>query len=323
MPSRAPVNRKNSLVDWLRQALSENLALKAMALVFALGFFGYLHGQEDIQQRTIPIGVISLPPEEGAKELMTRIPASIHVTVRGPTRAMTSLIQDGVTPIEVDLRQGYPERVAFQEDTFSIPHDLEVVLVDPPYLDLEWEEVVTRQVPLQSSISGQPAEGRMVKGEPKVDPEKVTVRGPISLVETMQFARLSPYVVTGLTEGTWARRIAIDPPQQRVRLLGSPAATVTVEVVRRKSEKLFAQREVEVLGPAYAVAVPNKVDVTVIGPPEVVANLRAEQIVPRADLAAAGEWTLDAPHGSASVPITVPLNKVEAEVQPPSVTVKW
>ncbi len=313
----------NPVLDWIRQALSENLALKAMALVFALGFFVYLHGQEDIQQRTVPVGVISLPPEEGARELMTRIPASIHVTVRGPTRAMTNLIQEGLTPIEVDLREGYPEKIRFSETMFTLPRDVEVVLVDPPYLDLEWEEVVTRQVPLQASISGQPAEGRMIKGEPKVDPEKVTVRGPISLVETMQFARLSPYVVTGLTEGTWARRIAIDPPPQRVRLLGSPAATVTVQVVRRKSEKLFSQRPVEVIGPARASIKPAKVDVTVIGPPELVASLREEQIVPRADLESAGKWTTETAHGTATVPVTVPLNKTQVEVQPPSVTVKW
>ena len=163
----------------------------------------------------------------------------------------------------------------------------------------------------------------MVRGAPKVDPERVTVRGPVSIVETMQFARLSPYVVTGLTEGNWARRIAIDPPPQRVRLLGSPAATVSVEVVKRQSEKLFASREVEIIGPARAVSNPVHVDVTIIGPPELVATLRADQVVPRADLPAAGKWTAEVPHGSATVAISVPLNKLQVEVQPPAVTVKW
>lgn len=313
----------NPAIEWLRQAVSENLGLKAMALVFALGFFVYLHGQEDMQQRTVPVGVISLPPEDGARELMTRIPASIHITVRGPARAMTQMIHDGVAPIELDLRQGYPAKLDFHDDMFSLPRDVELLLVDPPYLELDWEEVVTRLVPLQASISGQPAEGRMVKGAPQVDPEKVTVRGPVSIVETMQFARLSPYVVSGLTEGKWARRIAIDPPPQRVRLLGSPAATVSIEVVKRKSEKLFANQQVEVLGPARGHAHPLTVDVTVIGAPELVASLRTEQIVPRADLPATGKWTTETPHGSATVPITVLLNNVQVEVQPPSVTVKW
>jgi hypothetical protein len=183
--------------------------------------------------------------------------------------------------------------------------------------------VVTRQVPLYASITGVPAEGRIVSGEPKVDPEKVTVRGPTTLVETMQFAALAPYVVTGLTEGNWARRIAIATPPQRVQLLGLPAATVTIEVVRRQSDKLYTGLDVQVIGPAYATVLPRMVDVTVTGTPEVISALHEDQIVPRADLTAAGFFDKETPHGSATVPIVVDLHGIEAKIQPPSVTVKW
>lgn len=313
----------DAFLQWLREAFTENLGLKVMALVFSLGFFGYVHGREDVEQRTIPMSVISLPPEGGEKELMTRVPASVHLTVRGPARAMATVIHEGVPPVEVDLRQGNPKRVQFTREMFTLPRDVEIVLVDPPSFDLEWEDVVTRQVPLHASITGNPADGRIVSGEPKVDPEKVTVRGPTTLVETMQFAALAPYVVTGLTEGSWARRIAIATPPQRVELLGLPAATVTVEVVRRKSDRLFPGVEVQVIGPAYANVLPRLVDVTVSGVPEAISALHADQIVPRADLTAAGLFHKETPHGSATVPVVVDLRDVEAHIQPPSVTVKW
>jgi hypothetical protein len=309
---------------WLRQALTENLGLKAMALLFSLGFFGYIHGQEEVQQRTIPVSVISLPPEGGEKELVSRIPPSIHITVSGSTRALTEMVQQGVTPLELDLRQGYPLSVTFTRDMLVLPRNVELVLVDPPRLELEWEEVVTRQVPLQASITGQPAEGRVVRGEPRIEPERITVRGPASAVETLQFARLAPYVVTGLTEGTWARRIAISQPPGRIGIIGTPAATVTLEVVKRQTERLFPALAVQVVGPVRATVLPQIVDVTVTGPPEVVKALRPEQVVPRADLAALGKWTSDGPrHGSATVAVTIDLARVEAAMQPPSVTVRW
>lgn len=312
-----------AFLQWLREAFTENLGLKLMALVFSLGFFGYVHGREDIEQRTIPMSVISLPPEGGEKELMTRVPASVHLTVRGPARAMATLIHEGVPPVEVDLRQGYPKRVQFKREMFTLPRDVEIVMVDPPSFDLEWEDVVTRQVPLHASLTGTPADGRVVSGEAKVDPEKVTVRGPTTLVETMQFAALAPYVVTGLTEGTWARRIAITSPPQRVELLGQPAATVTIEVVRRKSDKRFPGLEVQVVGPSYASVLPRLVDVTVTGVPEAISALHEDQIVPRADLTAAGLFDKERQHGSATVPVVVDLHDIEAQIQPPSVTVKW
>lgn len=312
------------ILRWLRHAFLENLGLKAMAFVFAVGFFGYVHAQENVQQRTIPVSVISLQPENGSYELMSKIPPAIHVTLRGSRRAMTDLVQDGIPPVEIDLREGYPREVTFQRDMFLLPNQLEIVVVDPPTIELEWEEVITRQVPLQASITGKLPEGFIVNGEPKIDPEVITVRGPSSRVEVMQFARLAPYNVSGLTAGQFPRRIAIDPPPARVEFLGRQAATVTLEVKRRESEKLFSEVKVEVLGPPHAVVRPDTVDVTVIGPPDLVRKLKPNQIVPTVDLIQSKLWSPEhIGSGSALVPILVKLEGVEVQVQPAEAAVKW
>lgn len=312
-------------LNWLRQAFTRNLGLKAIALLFALGFYSYVHGQENIQQRTLPISVVTLPPDAGEKVLMTQLPPSIHVTVRGPGRALTELVQGGVRQVELDLRSGYPKEIVFNREMFRLPAQLEMLEVVPPSLELEWEQLITRQVPLQASITGKLADGFILKGEPRVEPEKITVRGPQRLVEVIQFARLAPYNVTGLTEGTFPRRIAIDPPADRIEHLGSPAATVRVEVKRRESEKLFSDIPIHVIGPGRAAsAFPSTVDVTIIGPPDVVRAIRAEQIVPKADLVGAKKWNPNSTgSGSADVPITVDLSKVSVELQPPTATVSW
>lgn len=312
------------ILRWLRQAFLENLSLKAMAFTFAVGFFIYVHAQENVQQRTIPVSVISLQPENGSHELMSRIPPAIHVTLRGSRRAMTDLVQDGIPPVEIDLREGYPIQVNFERDMFLLPNQLEIVVVDPPSIELEWEEVITRQVPLQASITGKLPDGFIVNGEPKIDPEVITVRGPSSRVEVMQFARLAAYNVSGLTEGKFPRRIAIDPPPARVEFLGRQAATVILEVKRRESEKLFSEIKVEVLGPPNATLRPDTVDVTVIGPPDVVRKLKPSQIVPSVDLIQSKLWNPESPSpGSALVPIAVKLEGVEVQIQPAEAAVKW
>src|SRR6476659_7557683 len=94
-----------SLLRFLRDAFTENLSLKAISLTFAIGLFAFLQGQQDEQQRTVPVAVVLRPPPEGSqRELMTQIPASIHVTLRGPARSLDKLIQAGVAPVEIDLR---------------------------------------------------------------------------------------------------------------------------------------------------------------------------------------------------------------------------
>src|ERR1700744_6611116 len=111
--------RARALV-WLRESFSENIGLKALALTFALGLFAFLQGQPAEQQRTIPVPIVMpLPPESAERELMTPIPASIHVTLRGPARAIDRQIQTGIVPIEIDLRSGKTESISFEPKNFS------------------------------------------------------------------------------------------------------------------------------------------------------------------------------------------------------------
>lgn len=305
-------------------AFTENLGLKALSVIAALALAAYSRGQLDRTQRTIPVGVVlRLPPDSRHRELMTAMPANIDATVVGTTRAVDHLIQTGMSPIEIDLRDGSAESVSFDRSLFSLPPDIELKYVDPPIVTLEWQDVVTRTIPIQASRTGLPAKGYEVAGTPEVDPKEIAVKGPASLVEVLQFARLAAFDVSGLTEGNYKRRLAIDDPPPRVRYLGNKGAVVTVEIVRRQSEVKFERRTVEVVGPVRGQTIPAQVDVRVSGPPEVIVALRADQVVPRVDLASAGIDLKAQHHGSTTLKVRVELAGAEAECQPPTVTVRW
>lgn len=313
-----------SVSRWISEAVTENLGLKAISLAVALGLAAYTRGQLDRTQRTIPVGVVlRLPQDPQRRELMTPMPANVDVTVVGTTRSIDRLIQTGISPVELDLRDGRSESVAFERSLLSLPPDVELKFVDPPSINLEWQDVVERTIPIQASRAGSTAKGYEVKGVIEVDPKEIAVKGPSSLVEVLQFARLAAFDVTGLTEGVYRRRLAIDDPPTRVRYLGPKSATVTVVIARRQTEVKFDRRAVEIVGLPRARAIPTQVDVTVTGPPEVVAALRADQIVPRVDIASAGVDLATQPHGSTTLKPRVELGSAEAECQPPVVTVRW
>jgi YbbR-like protein len=310
---------------FLRDAFFENVGLKTLAMCFALGLFAFVHGQEEEQQRTVPVPlVMRLPLASAERELMTPIPASIHVTLQGSARAIDNLLQQGMPPVEIDLRDGRRESVVFDESMFTLPPDTKITIIDPSSIELNWEDVATRQIPIQAAITGQPADGYVVRGEPEVEPKTITVSGPLSAIEVLQFARLSAFDVSGLSEGAHRRRLGIDSPPVRVRYLGPQAANVSVSIARRVSEIRFENRPVEVVGVMGGVATPRTVDVLIAGPPEVVRALRPDQIVPVADLTKVDGLQLkELKHGSASVKLTLPLSHAEAELQPPVVNVKW
>ena len=313
-----------ALFHSLRAAFSENAGLKAVSLVFAIGLFVYLHRAEEQFDRTFPVGVFSQkPPESANRELMTQIPPNIYVTLRGSAHALEQLMREDPPLVEIDLRDGNARAVTFSAGMLDLPRGVEVLMFDPPTIQLEWQDVVTRSIPVQASLTGTPAPGYVVSGQPLVDPREVVVRGPKRVVEVQQFARLAAFDVTGLTQGEYRRPIAIDAPPPRVHYVGLTNIAVTVKIARRVSEAKFERLGVEVLGVSNGVVNPRQVEVTVVGPPETVRALRAEQIVPRADLAAAKIDPKKQAHGSAVVPVTVDVANAETHVQPPTVTVKW
>lgn len=312
------------LGQWVKGAFTANLGLKALSLATALGLVAFTRAQLEETQRTVPVPVVlRLPAESSHRELMTPMPANVHVTLLGSTRAIDRLIQTGVTPVELDLRDGDKSVINFEPGMFSIPTGLTIKIIDPPSLALEWQDVIVRSIPIQASRTGQPAKGYELRGQLEVEPKQIQARGPASLVEVMQFARLAAFDVTGLTEGVYRRQIAIDDPPSRVRYLGPKSATVTAEIGRRLTEAKYAKRPVSVVGAPRARTTPRAVDVTVTGPPDVVAGLRDEQVNPHVSLESAGIHIKDEPHGSTTLKVRVDLANAEVEVQPPTVTVTW
>ena len=312
------------LVRWLRAAFSENLGLKAFSFVLALGLTAYQRGSEDEEQRTIPVDVIlRLPATDARRELMTVVPPSpIHVTVRGSTRALDSLTSAGIPSVEVDLRRGDAHAIVFEPEMFAVPPGVQVNIIDPASIALEWQDVIERSVPIQASITGRVADGYTVQSV-KVDPTSITVMGPASLVEVMQFVRLAAFDVSGKTDGVYRHPLALDQPGQRIQYLGPASATVTVSIGRQLVQRKFTRRAVLVVGPPQAKTEPKNVDVTVTGPPEVINGLRDEMIVPRVDVAGAGYDPKDQRHASIVLPVRVDLSNVEIELQPPTVSVIW
>lgn len=311
------------LVRWLRAAFSENIGLKALSLTIALGLTAYQRGSEDEEQRTLPVDVIlRLPSTEARRELMTLVPPSIHVTVRGSTRALDQLTSAGIPSVEVDLRRGDAHAIVFEPEMFTVPPGVQVNIIDPSSIDLEWQDVIERNVPIQASITGRVADGYTVQSV-KVDPTSITVMGPASLVEVMQFVRLAAFDVSGKTDGVYRHPLALDQPGQRIQYLGPASATVTVSIGRQLVQRKFTRRAVLVVGPPRAKTEPKSVDVTVTGPPEVINGLRDEMIVPRVDVAGAGYDAKEQRHASIVLPVRVDLSNVELEIQPPTVSVLW
>jgi YbbR domain-containing protein len=316
--SKAVSGTLSRFVRWLGLAFTANLGLKGLSLLFALGLVAYQRSQQDVQQVTVPVSIVlRLPSETARRELKTSMPANVYIAVRGESRAIDAM-KNGVPPVELDLRDGKVDKVDFRADMFAIPNNVEITNL-PETIQLEWEDVIAREVPIQATIAGKVAEGYETT-DVSVEPKSIVITGPRTDVSTVQFARLMAFDISGQTDGEYRQQIGLEPAPTRVKYATTDPVSVTVRIRRRLVHENFPNLSVEIVGISGARAKPSLVDVTVHGPPEVVAGLRKALLVPQVDLRAV---TAGKPHGSALVPVKVELAKAEAEVQPPSVVVTW
>jgi YbbR domain-containing protein len=302
----------------LRSALLQNLGLKALCLASALLLVGYQRSQADEKTRTIAFSLdAQLPPTARKRELMTTLPPNLRVTLQGRTRSLEE-IANSAPNLELDLRDGKTEHVRLTPELFELPPGVGIKAIDPPTLDLDWQDVVSRFVPVQSAISGLPGDGLDV-GTVRVEPDVVELIGPESLIRTVQNINVAPFDVAGLGGGTYNRTLALEAPPSRMHLANRNGVVVSVEIRRRLVTTSFTRLMVEVVGHPNAVVTPSKVDVLVKGAPEVIRALAQDLVVPRVDLSGVDLTK----HGSASLGVTVDLSNASAEVQPPSVKVTW
>lgn len=307
-----------SITARLRDVFLQNLGLKVLAFVVALVLYAFSHGTQDAQ-RTFTVDVVAmLPSEEQKRILMTPLP-QVRVTVAGSRPLLDELRAEDFGPLQLDLRSGNLERLDLDPAMVRVPFGVQATQIDPPAISLQWEDEITRDIPIQASITGQPAPGFVVVGTPVTEPGSVQARGPRSLVEPIQFARADAFDVTNLSQaGTFTRTLAIDRPPARVTY-DVQSVSAKVEIARETLTRRFVKVPVEVVGTHRASVSPKEVDVEVKGPPEVVNLLRPSQIVPVVELTG---QNLSAP-GSVLAPVKVELEGVAAQVIPHKVTVRW
>lgn len=300
----------------VRALVTENLNLKLLSLAFALVLYSLVHGSQDAQ-RSILLNIVALtPPESSNRVLMTSIPAQVRVTVRGPRTTLDDLHAEDIGSVQLDLRGGNETRVTLEPSSINVPPGLTVEQVDPPAIDLQWEDMIVRDIPVEVGVVGTPAAGFVVKGAPTADPPTVRAHGPKSEVLVIQRARADAFDVSGMTEGKYTRQLAIEHPSGRVKF-DVPSVSATVEVAREVVERPFTRVPVAVIGKPSAKAQPAEVDVRLSCPRDVERALRPEQIVPRVQIASGAE------HGSDALPVQLSIDQCDVHVTPPTVIVRW
>jgi hypothetical protein len=261
----------------------ENLGLKLVSLVIAVGVFAFVRGSGTMQ-RSLDVSLVAMLPSsgEGRPVLLSTLPDKVRVSVRGASSVVSTLRGEEVGPVQIDLRAGRRAFVRLTPDMLTLPAGATFLSIEPADLSLSWDVGVSRVLPVRATVVGSlPPRARVQVLD--VEPARLRVTGPSLYVDPIASVHTEAVDTSGLRAGRYERRIALEPPRAGVEYQAAAGVRVSFEIVPTVGERRFNAVPVTVLGAARVRLRPPVVDVVVRGDPDAVERLTASQVVPTVD----------------------------------------
>lgn len=157
----------------------ENLIYRVIAVLLAVGiWFFVLERQNPIQERVLNV---PLETRELAEDyVVSDKPNSVDVRVEGRKGALEEL-----TPREIEAYVNLEEAVKGSNILpvkVELPQNIKLVSVVPEQVEVEIDEITSRQFTLDINVRGSPQEGYQA-GSPQVKPDQVNIFGPERMLD--------------------------------------------------------------------------------------------------------------------------------------------
>ena len=135
-----------------------NLGLKFLSMCIAALLWLVVAGERVVERvMRAPVEMQNLP--EGL-ELVGNPPDTVEVRLRGPSGALSRMAAGDMSAV-IDLQNARPGRRLFHltQSNVNVPYGMEVIIVAPSTLSMEFEMSAIRTVPVEPDVEGRPAPG--------------------------------------------------------------------------------------------------------------------------------------------------------------------
>jgi len=240
----------------------------------------------------VPIVVKNIIP---GKMVVSEIPQSALVQFKGVGRGLIALQTYEKGVVELDLSTinyfyDYPITLA----TVHVSSNLKVEplqILSPDTVKIILEKVVEAMLPVEPVLDVTLQPGYVIAGEVMVNPAKVMVAGPSSLMKDLDKIPTQAYKVENLRQDIMTEKALNLPFEQ----LSTPVHKVTIHAsVERLTEMHYLGIPIEVINAPenYRVNLePESISVKVSGPVSLVKNLSSENF--KANIKFEHQWSND------------------------------
>lgn len=244
--------------------------MKLLALVITAGlWFGVTvmsRGKQASERFTVPLSFRVLD-----NAAVTNSPVQeVEIRVSGVDDKIEQIRRNDLV-VYVDLTEFTPgERVLTltpENVSVPLPEGIKVVDLQPSRIAVTIDSIEEKEIEVKAMIDGEPANGFEIYGEPSVIPQKVKVRGPATLVNSVDQLLTEKISLDGRREDFTARQIPVGVSNSKVTIYNT-----VVDVLVRIGEKRI-ERTISVTMPNAKIAT-----ATLFGPKTAVSKVKVSEL---------------------------------------------
>jgi YbbR domain-containing protein len=208
--------------------LTRHFWWKVLSLVLAVGLWISIVGEPElVTMQTFPVLYNNLPR---SLLLLSDATSSVQLELRGPSRQLTRDRLAGAA-VRLDLSgvtAPGEQTFTISRTELTIPEEVDFLRAVPSQLRLRFDRRMTKDVPVEISLSGNPPAGFRIVGS-TASPDQLRVGGPASRVDPIRSAQTDAIDISSLTAPTEVRinTILADP---RVQFESTSVVTVRIDV---------------------------------------------------------------------------------------------
>lgn len=283
MGDNKPSRARRMLSDaW--ESTTENAGLKLTSVLIAMALYGVVRGAGTVERGLEVSLLVRPPPADVRRVMMTDLPDRVRVVVKGPPTLVNAIRPESIGGAEVNISDGRVAVARVDPATMQLPAGVTIVSIQPASLQLAWEDLVERDVPVRVETVGRTAPGSRPAAIIEAIPQRVHVTGPALYVDGLNTVRTEAIDVTGLEAGQHTRRVALEPPRSRVHYVGATSVRVAITVERDLTERRLEHLDVTIVGAQRVVLRPAVVSIRVRGLAAPVNALDPALVVPTVDV---------------------------------------
>jgi len=259
-----------------------NASYKVLAVILAVfvWFLARKSGEPIQMSFYAPVVFKNVSPEFQ----VTSDPPQVNIVVHTNSR-------DSFNPQEIqavlDLdkaREGTLSYVMTENHILS-PVKVEITRIHPSQITVRIEELIEKSFSIKPRYQGTPKKGYLL-GDIKIVPDTLTMRGPRSVLEKMEYISAHEIVLEGLNEST-TMRVDLDLPGGNVQIINQNVDFYTAEVTINSLpiKKRFDNVPVYLRNMNYVSVInPNTFNVFVEGPEYLIQELDRDKLYGEIDL---------------------------------------